>query len=246
MSDNNKYDINLKDNMSNTGVNTYKSFVDNFRNDLDLSEHYIGEVVDNNDPEKIGRCKIIVFGAFSEHTSPDNLPWAVPEFSFIGSNRGSFIVPPIGAYVNVYFADGEIAFPVYSSKALNVKQLPTNKDKNYPNNMIFFETDNGDSFEIDRETSETKFIHNTGSTITIDKDGTITIDSVNKLNMTHDKGLFIDGSYTKPEGVGPICALPTCLFTGTAHTARHMKPFGYKKDDDISFDTQFDNSTEDL
>ena len=124
-------------------------FLDDHNSDYTEDEIYVGKVVDNNDPEKLGRCKILVYSVFGETTPPAQLPWAVPEFGFVGSLKGSFIVPRIGTFVSVRFDSGEINLPIYSTKVMNTNQFPTNKDKNYPNNLVFFETDNGDKAEID-------------------------------------------------------------------------------------------------
>lgn len=192
--------------------------------DNDESGDFIGKVIDNNDPLKLGRCRILVYNVFNNSIPTEHLPWAVPEFSFVGSLKGSFIVPQIGAIVKVTFENDEINLPKYSSKVLNTGQLPTNKDKNYPDNMVFFETDAGDSFEVDRSTSEVVFTHNTGTKISIQSDGSIDIHSSKKINVTHGDNLFVDGSTVIPEAVGPLCALSNCLFTGAAHTGRTCKP----------------------
>ena len=209
---------NIKQNISANITEMYGGLITTFRDSPELKGKFIGEVIDNNDPDKLGRCKIIVFGAFSENTSPKNLPWALPEFSFIGSTKGSFIVPAIGAYVNVYFADDEIAFPVYTTKALNIHQLPTNIDKNYPHNMVFFETDNGDSLEIDRETSETVFTHSTGTRITISSDGSIDVFSAKDITTNHTDTLTMMGNVVDPIGIGPFNAINVCPFSGALHS----------------------------
>ncbi len=145
-------------------------------NDSDYvySDNYVGIVEDNNDPDKIGRCKIRVYGIF-DNIEKSDLPWALPCFKFIGSKVGSFIVPPIGCVVEVRFRNSDIYFPEYTSKVVNVKALPLNRTKNYPNNMIFFETDKGSSFEIDRTDDTTTFYHKSGTRINISTDGTVNI-----------------------------------------------------------------------
>jgi len=185
---------------------------------------FVGKVLDNNDPEKLGRCKILVYTVFNDSITAKDLPWAIPEFGFVGSLRGSFIVPEVGAFVSVTFENEEINLPKYSTKVLNKNQLPTNKNKNYPNNMVFFETDSGDSFELDRSNGETIYTHRTGTKITIQPNGTIDIDGALDINVTHVKNLFVDGSNVIPEGVGPLCAIPSCLFTGAPHTGRTCLP----------------------
>lgn len=163
--------------------NTSKLLRDFVNNQLDESYNsiHIGKVINNNDPKKLGRCQIRVYSIY-ENTIPDSdLPWAIPEFSFIGSDVGSFIVPPNDSLVNVRFSMGNIYEPIYTTKVLNKNKLPTNKNINYPNNMIFFETDNGDYFEINRVTKEIEFKTSTGDIINIDGQGNITIETTNIL-----------------------------------------------------------------
>lgn len=191
--------------------------------DYALDKTYIGIVEDNNDPERLGRCRIRVYNVF-DPLPVEDLPWAVPDFGFIGSTKGSFIVPVVGTIVSVYFDRGEIYLPRYTTKVLNKNQLPTNKDVNYPDNMIFFETDEGESFEINRATQETTYTHSSGTKIKINANGTIDINSAQDVNITHVNNLFVDGSTVTPEGVGPLCAIPSCLFTGAPHTGRTCLP----------------------
>jgi len=188
-----------------------------------LNGTYVGEITDNNDPIKLGRCRIRVFGIFGNDIPDDKLPWALPEFTFIGGTRGSFIVPEIGTLVNVYFDRGEIYLPHYTTKILNTRQLPTSKDVDYPNTMVFFETDNGDSFEINRVQQTSKYTHSSGTSIHISKDGSVTIDSVGSITTDHDDLLTVNGSTVTPTGVGPLCAIPICPFSGMLHTGTVCK-----------------------
>ena len=71
--------------------------------------HWIGEVVDNEDPLLNGRCKIKVFGKF-DLLPAESIPWASP------MNRdlpGSHAVPRVGDVVAVRFDNGNIYHPEY-------------------------------------------------------------------------------------------------------------------------------------
>jgi hypothetical protein len=76
---------------------------------------FLGVVVANDDPKKIGRCRIRVFGKFDEIADED-LPWASPlrGLSF-GQDGGSgqFSTPKKDAVVNVRFNNGNIYSPEY-------------------------------------------------------------------------------------------------------------------------------------
>jgi len=226
----------------NSGVNTIlNEFLDSMDDTVEEGT-FVGKVLDNDDPEKLGRCKILVYNVFSETITPKELPWAIPEFGFTGSLKGSFIVPEVGAFVKITFENNEINLPKYSTKVLNKNQLPTNKDKNYPNNMVFFETDRGDSFEIDRSTGDTiythssksklsidgdgltKYEHASGSTITIDVIGNVKIESVANIETSHKLLLKDDGSVVAPTGQGPYCGVPVCPIGGFYHSGQICAP----------------------
>jgi len=157
---------------------------------------FTGKVVKNNDPDKEGKCKIRVYGVFGNDIPDNDLPWALPDFNFIGSKLGSFVVPPVGALVKIYFDHGDIYLPHYSTKAVVQSSQPSQKDIDYPDNMVMYETDEGDYFTINRKTKETTFNHNSGTQILIKKDGTVeitivadkkeTVQGASELNNTGD------------------------------------------------------------
>ena len=71
--------------------------------------HWIGEVVDNEDPLLNGRCRVKVFGKF-DLLPTESIPWASP------MNRdlpGSHAVPRIGDVVAIRFDNGNIYHPEY-------------------------------------------------------------------------------------------------------------------------------------
>lgn len=74
---------------------------------FDGFQWWIGVVEDRNDPEKIGRCRVRIFGVHSEETSlipTEDLPWAVPVYSV--NNSDTFSAPKEGEYVIGFFLDG--------------------------------------------------------------------------------------------------------------------------------------------
>jgi hypothetical protein len=153
---------------------TMKDFIDS---DIDEEENYTytGKVVNNNDPDKLGKCQIRVYSIFSDAVPDSDLPWALPDFSFIGSKVGNFVVPPVDAIVNVYFDKGDIYLPHYTTKMVDKRNMPTQKDNDYPDNMVMWETDDGDYLTINRSSKETTFNHNSGTKILIKQDGSVEI-----------------------------------------------------------------------
>ena len=170
---------------------------------------YTGKVIDNKDPGRLGRCKIRVFGVFSDAIKDDDLPWALPDFGFVGSLKGSFIVPPKDAIVSVYFENGDRYLPRYVNKVIDENNMPSDKNEDYPNTMVFYETDRGDKFIINRRTGKTTFEHSSKKF---------------KIQINPNGTMFLEGSNVIPEGTGPLCAIPFCLFTGAPHTGRTSLP----------------------
>jgi len=147
---------------------------------------FIGKVVDNKDPEQLGRCKIRVYGLFGNEVSDSDLPWALPDFEFVGSKKGSFVVPPIGAIVRITFDKGDIYLPHYSTKVVDKKNLPEQRLVDYPDNMVLFETDDGSYITVNRKTINIKVHHKSGSEILMDKKGDVTVhgDATVRLDST--------------------------------------------------------------
>jgi hypothetical protein len=70
---------------------------------------YRGQVIDNVDPEQIGRLLVSVPDALSDSTR-----WAMPCVPFAGNQSGFFALPPRGANVWVEFERGEVDYPVWT------------------------------------------------------------------------------------------------------------------------------------
>lgn len=81
--------------------------------DLGIKD-WVGEVVDNNDPEIQFRCKVKVYGLF-EDLETDIIPWAFPANNtvFGSGGYGSGSVPKNGSLVKVRFSNGDMYSPEY-------------------------------------------------------------------------------------------------------------------------------------
>ncbi len=195
---------------------------------------YIGTVVNNNDPQKLGRCQIRVYGIYSNEIIDDDLPWALPEFGFIGSEVGSFIVPPNDCIVSVRFSNNDVNEPIYTTKVLKKGKLPNDIGSDYPNTLVFFELDGGDKFTINRNTGETiytsrngivitmfedksfKLEHSKGTILEIDKSGNVDISSGNKT-PTSQITIKPGAAGSIKMGNNPLVPCPdllTCVVTG--------------------------------
>lgn len=229
--------------------------IDSLLNKIDeevkpIEGSWVGKVADNKDPDRIGRCKIRIQGYY-EGIDDENLPWALPSPSFLGSYRGSFVVPQVGTLVNGHFDQGDENVPVYDGLAIheaNSNSL-SDKDNDYPNTMVLFETDENDSFSVNRKSGEISIKHRSGTLITLDKNGNLSIDLDNistggnlnistkgdvTVNCGGDADIIAEGNATLDAstvqlGKNPssqLCNnLPNCLICGSPHQIGNTNVF---------------------
>lgn len=176
----------MKEQIAQSTMKKFRDFIDDGTSTR-YTQRYNGVVEDNNDPERNGRCKIRVMGLY-DGILTEYLPWALPDFNFVGSAKGSFIVPENGAVVNVYYDDGDIYQPRYFSKTLDLKNFSFEADKNedYPNSMVFWETEQGDFSKFNREKGEYTLRTHNGVFVKVFESGIIEIsnDSTDVGDMT--------------------------------------------------------------
>lgn len=170
------------------------SFIDYYG---DQTRWFLGEVVNvKDDPLKLGRARVRIFGVYDEIEEED-LPWAqivVPVTHTVHGGNGQTLGLLVGAQVFGIFLDGQ-----NSQLPLIVGSIPKEGDsqvksnENYPYNKVY-DTESGHYKEYD-DTPEKERIkeyhksktyweitndtftikHHSGSHITMDKDGNITI-----------------------------------------------------------------------
>lgn len=88
---------------SNADVDTIDKF--------DFNSFYRAYVIDNQDPDKLGRVKIRIP---SLHGTSTTYPWAYPaSLTGFGFQTGMFILPPVGAMVWVTFEYSDEHRPIY-------------------------------------------------------------------------------------------------------------------------------------
>lgn len=69
-----------------------------------------GVVVDNNDPNQLGRLTARVPDVFGDETSG----WALPATPYAGDGVGLYLIPPVGASVWIEFEHGDPEYPIWS------------------------------------------------------------------------------------------------------------------------------------
>ena len=78
------------------------------------SSWWVGVVENRNDPERLGRCKVRIFGYHTENISDmptDDLPWAIPMTPITSASSSGVGTSPVGplegTWVIGFFLDGE-------------------------------------------------------------------------------------------------------------------------------------------
>lgn len=210
------------------------------------TERWSGVVVNNNDEKMLGRCQVRVIGYY-DNLSDNNLPFAVPDISYLGSTKGSMVIPENGSVVRGYFDKGDIQRPIYDSVAFSISNTESDftnrRDKtSYPHNMVLMETDNGDFLTLNRKTGELVFTHRTGAMYKIDSDGNmelrtgssgeIMIKSDGDLNLESNKDITVNSmGNIKVDALGtielgdnpmkfPVNNIPNCFICGALHSTQ--------------------------
>ena len=133
----------------------------------DQSRWFLGEVVNvKDDPEKLGRVKVRVFGVYDDIDEAD-LPWAqivVPVTTGVHEGKGQYLGILVGTQVFGMFLDGKSSqLPMVIGtvpKVIDTGEVDSNKkpilksdanpkaEANYPHNKVY-ETETGHFKEYD-------------------------------------------------------------------------------------------------
>ena len=114
------------------------------------SSIYRGVVESNEDPLKLGRCKVRVPSVHGQLTYPiDVLPWARPIApSPVNDHRGSVNIPEVGDIVWVFFEGAVKDFPVYFGGTYSTSDISPEVFR------VDFYIDEGTKFSYDRDKKE--------------------------------------------------------------------------------------------
>tara|TARA_B100001093_G_scaffold479631_1_gene508808 strand:+ start:37 stop:678 length:642 start_codon:yes stop_codon:yes gene_type:complete len=151
-----------------------KTFIDYYG---DETRWFLGKVVDVNDPKKIGRVKVKVFGVYDNIEDKD-LPWAqivVPITQGVHEGKGQYLGILKGTQVFGMFLDGQ-----NSQLPMVIGTVPKEGDENprakanYPHNKIY-QTERGHYKEYDdtEDNERIKEHHRTGTYYEMQPDGSV-------------------------------------------------------------------------
>ncbi|MFI6324348.1 phage baseplate assembly protein V [Nonomuraea sp. NPDC050556] len=169
------------------------------RTDRQFFGKYRGLVVDNADPERLGRLRLRVPSV----TGPEAVTgWATPCVPYGGmADQGMLFVPATGAGVWVEYEEGDLEFPIWVgtfwSKPDGATELPkTGGSAQDPPTRKIIRTAKGHTIEFEDKDSEelvtiTEAAH--GNVIMMDQDG-ITIKTSGTQVKVGTGGVLIGGS----------------------------------------------------
>lgn len=145
------------------------------------NKDWLGIVVDNNDPLKVGRCKVRIFEKFDK-LADDELPWAVPVSSpdFAGGSTkgyGSFSYPKKDTLVRVRFNLEDRYSPEYFVVQNINEKMQSEISGDYENCQVI-RYDEDEDMKIIYTKNQGLMIWHKGSYVNIDKSKHIIIEHV--------------------------------------------------------------------
>jgi len=125
---------------------------------------YRGFVYDREDPEHLGRLKLIIPEVMGRSVLD---VWALPTNVYSGINYGSQVIPGINDLVWVEFEKGDPRKPIWSFGYFGTDDTKADKLKNY--DLKYFQTPGGHLIELDDTDGIIRIT--TAGTVEILKDG---------------------------------------------------------------------------
>lgn len=160
---------------------------------------FVAQVVDNQDPDFMGRLKIRI-KSVHDGVSDADLPWAMPKTGSFG--KGSTDIPSIGERVYVDFQEGDYHEPQYSGNVIDGTNLHSAFKTNYPNRKGFV-SQSGMIFYRDESNGNVHFSTPSGITININNDNLTVSTSGNiTLNVTGNITMNVGGVSLQVTGTG--------------------------------------------
>jgi len=155
---------------------------------------WVGPVVDNNDPEKLGRCRIKVFSLFDDLEDME-VPWAFPVnngvFAGGAGGMGSISIPKIGTIVRVRFSEGNLYSPeFYGIQTINRKMQADISDTYLNSHVIAYDED--EQMKILYTPGVGLQLFHKDSKITVNPDSSITIEHKDSQSIIELVGTTIN------------------------------------------------------
>ena len=173
---------------------------------IDEHKEYIGTVIDNEDPNHAGRCKIKV-AKIMDGMDENLIPWATPGSTnyFSGGGGGNLSVPKKGAVMKVRFKEGELKAPEY----YGIQKIDPNLVNEITNDYIDTQVityDHDNDMSIMYQVNSGIRVYLKGSYVQINPDGMITLNHAgdtaiiqldgNKINIVSTNEITVNSKNT--------------------------------------------------
>lgn len=184
----------LSDEYGNIKDDGMRGFNTSDRSEKKFNDQWTGTVVNNEDPLKMGRVRVKIFGHYDE-VDDTMLPWALPYCGYVGASTSNLVVPEVDTIVKGYFENGDPYKPIYTGMvtvenpaAVAVEAFAgmrnagdtildeATNDLDYPNVMVLMKTDDGEAVTLNKANGLMKINHRSGLKIQIDPNGSITVE----------------------------------------------------------------------
>jgi uncharacterized protein involved in type VI secretion and phage assembly len=147
-----------------------------------------GIVIDNKDPQGLGRVRVKVPGLSNDEVGP----WARIATLMAGNQRGTFFLPEVNDEVLIAFESGDISRPYVLGALWNGKDQPPATNSDGKNNLRFIKSRSGHLIRLDDTGGSEKIeiVDKSGANkIVIDTSGkSITIESDQDININAPNG----------------------------------------------------------
>lgn len=146
---------------------------------------YRAKVVDNNDPEKLGRLRLQIPAILGDKTSE----WALPAFSNGGyQDMGSFSLPPLDANVWAEFEGGNSSRPIWTGTFFTKEMTSPQEAQDKSPDAHIFKSLAGHLIEISDQEGEEKIDikHQNGVEIALEANENLSLTSPNLGSLTFD------------------------------------------------------------
>ena len=178
---------------------------------------FLGTVVEDQDPTGTGRFKARVPGLFED----GELPWIgrIRESAFgMGPNYGTFGTPHIGSSVVIELQNGDAAYPRcvgFYPRASDVPEV-------FRNGRVWgYRDPSGTQLVVNPDTKTYEFTHASGTTYTINPDGSLTADVKGFVNITINGNLTasVTGTSVIQSGSSSTVIAPSVILDSPQTTA---------------------------
>jgi uncharacterized protein involved in type VI secretion and phage assembly len=120
---------------------------------------YRGIVVNNDDPENLGRITAQVPEVLQENETP----WAMPAFPLAGGDHGLVLIPEVGDGVWIEFEAGDLSRPIWSGCWFARDERPQPDTSN----ARLLATTAGHKLILDDDNGQVQLVHSGGAEVTM-------------------------------------------------------------------------------